>query len=338
VGNVHGVYPAGMSVGSEHFPRIVNTSVVRSAHKGESHGGVFLLDLKARSVQQVLDWNDDSIDWEGRGGDRGLRGIAFHAGRVFLAASDEIFIYDKAFNREDSLRNRYLRHCHEIFVVGDRLFATSTGFDSVLECDLTTGSFVRGYCVRFSGLFRNRQIRPRLKFRPHPTLSTFDPNAEGGPSLADTSHINNVYVDAEGIYLSGMGLGNLWRIQDSRLSSFARIPYWTHNARPFRDGVVLNWSSKDRVASFSRQGRVLRSVDVPHYSRSKLENSDLPRDFAREGFARGLTTIDDRFVVGGSSPSTITLYDLDDAKAIESINISMDVRNCVHGLEIWPFG
>jgi hypothetical protein len=326
-----------MSVGSERLPRIVNTSVVRSAHKGESHGGVFLIDLTDRAVEQVLDWNDDSIDWEGRGGDRGLRGIAFHDGRIFLAASDEIFIYDQRFGREGSLRNRYLRHCHEIFVAGDRLFATSTGFDSVLECDLTTGSFVRGYCVRFSGLFRNRQLRPRLKLRPHPSLSTFDPNGEDGPSPADTSHINNVHVAGTSIYLSGMGLGNLWKIEDSRLSSYARIPYWTHNAHPFRDGVLLNWSSKDRVALFSRRGRVLRAVDVPQYSRDKLEHSDLPRDFAREGFARGLTTIDDRLVVGGSSPSTITLYDLDDAKAIESLNISMDVRNCVHGLEIWPF-
>jgi len=327
-----------MSVGSERLPRVVHTSVVRSAHKGESHGGVFLLDLNDHSVEQVLDWNDDSIDWEGRGGDRGLRGIAFHGDRVLLAASDEIFIYDKEFHREGSLRNRYLRHCHEIFVLGDRLFATSTGFDSILEIDLTTGSFERGHCVRFSGIWRNRQLRPRFTMlRPRPRSSTFDPNADGGPPPADTSHINNVYADGAAIYLSGMGLGNLWRIQDSRLTSYARLPYWTHNAQPFRDGVLLNWSSKDQVALFSRQGRLVHSIDVPRYDRASLENADLPRDFARESFARGLTTIGDRLVVGGSSPSTITLYDLDDERTIEAINVSMDVRNCVHGLEVWPF-
>ncbi len=316
----------------------MHTSVVRSAHKGESHGGVFLLDLNDRSVEQVLDWNDDSIDWEGRGGDRGLRGIAFYGDRILLAASDEIFIYDKGFRRESSLRNRYLRHCHEIFVLGDRLFATSTGFDSILEIDLTTGSFERGHCVRFSGMWRNRQIRPRFTMlRPRPRLSTFDPNDDGGPSPADTSHINNVHADGTAIYLSGMGLGNLWRIQDSRLTSYARIPYWTHNAQPFRDGVLMNWSSKDQVALFSRQGRLVHGIDVPRYDRASLENADLPRDFARESFARGLTTLGDRFVVGGSSPSTITLYDLDDEKTIEAVNVSMDVRNCVHGLEIWPF-
>src|SRR5213080_1115066 len=76
------------------LPRVIATSVVRSAHQGESHGGVYLIDLNSGQYDQVIDWNDESINWEGRGGDRGLRGIAFHNNRVFLAASDEIFVFD----------------------------------------------------------------------------------------------------------------------------------------------------------------------------------------------------------------------------------------------------
>src|SRR5205814_2009766 len=95
----------------DRLPRVIATSVVRSAHQGESHGGVYLIDLNSGRFDQVIDWNDDSISWEGRGGDRGLRGIAFHNNRVFLAASDEIFVYDTAFNRLDSYRNQYLRRC-----------------------------------------------------------------------------------------------------------------------------------------------------------------------------------------------------------------------------------
>ena len=60
------------------LPRVIATSVVRSAHQGESHGGVYLIDLNSGQYDQVIDWNDESINWEGRGGDRGLRGIAFH--------------------------------------------------------------------------------------------------------------------------------------------------------------------------------------------------------------------------------------------------------------------
>ena len=104
------------------LPRIVCSSVVRSVHQGESHGGVYLVDLQAGTSEQVLDWTDDTIDWEGRGGDRGLRGIAFHDGLIYLAASDEIFVYDRHFVRQGSFRNPYLHLCHEMFVDGDRLY------------------------------------------------------------------------------------------------------------------------------------------------------------------------------------------------------------------------
>jgi hypothetical protein len=41
--------------------------------------------------------------------------------------------------------------------------------------------------------------------------------------------------------------------------------------------------------------------------------------------------------VAGSSPATISLYGLDSADPVKTINLTMDVRNAVHGLEIWPF-
>ena len=321
----------------ERLPRVVFTSVVRSADKGESHGGVYLIDLRNGIAEQILDWADASIDWEGRGGDRGLRGIAFHRGRVLLAASDEIFVYDRTFHILGSIRNRYLKHCHEIFVDADMLFATSTGFDSVLAYDLSAEAFVRGYCVRFGGLLRSRHVRAPLRVRPMPRLTIFDPDGADGPSPRDSAHLNNVFPQDGALYVGGMGLGNLWRISGDRISRYARIPYWNHNARPFRDGVILNWSAKDRVAFLGRNGQVRQSASVAHYDQAELENTSLPRDFARQGFARGLTLIGEDLVVGGSSPSTVTLYRLDPLRALTSVNVSKDVRNCVHGLEVWPF-
>ncbi len=130
-------------------PRVIVSSVIRAADQGQSHGGVYLVDMSTGVTEQVIDWSTSSIDWEGRGGDRGLRGIAFHGDRIYLAASDEVFVYDRAFRQVGSFGNRYLRHCHEIHVSGDRLFITSTGFDSVLEYDLTNQRFVRGFLLRY---------------------------------------------------------------------------------------------------------------------------------------------------------------------------------------------
>src|SRR5262245_4820373 len=120
---------------------LVTTSVVRGSQQGQSHGGVYLIDLERRSVQQTIDWNKADIDWTGRGWDRGLRGIAFDGETIYIAASDELFAYTPDFRPVGSWRNPYLRHCHEIVVYRRSLFLTSTGFDSILAFDLDEHAF-----------------------------------------------------------------------------------------------------------------------------------------------------------------------------------------------------
>ena len=58
---------------------------------------------------------------------------------------------------------------------------------------------------------------------------------------------------------------------------------------------------------------------------------------ARQAFGRGLCVYQDRILIGGSSPSTISLYDITTGETIGSVNMTMDIRNAIHGLEIWPF-
>ena len=36
---------------------LIASSVVRGSQQGDSHGGVFLIDLQSQDVEQVLDWN-----------------------------------------------------------------------------------------------------------------------------------------------------------------------------------------------------------------------------------------------------------------------------------------
>ena len=317
------------------LPTIICSSVVRSVHQGESHGGLYLVDLERGDTTQVLDWAEADIGWEGRGGDRGLRGIAFHDGLVYLAASDEIFIYDQAFERRGSIRNPYLKHCHEITVSDGRLYMASTGFDSVLEMDLESREFTRAWCLRYSDAWK---LRRTLNLRIKPSFREYDPSAPGGPHPADTSHVNNVFVRDGEIYACGTRLAALWRIDGDRLRRYARTPFGTHNTRPFRDGVLFNHTKTDRIAYASREGRVLRSVALPTYPVEELEHADLPSDLARPTFGRGLAVLDDGFVFGGSSPATVTVYDIDAGRSVRSVNITMDVRNAVHGLEVWPFG
>ena len=76
---------------------LIATSVVRGTRQGDSHGGLYLVDFARQRTRQVLDWNRTDIDWSGRGHDRGLRGIAFDGDTVYVAASDELFAWDREF-------------------------------------------------------------------------------------------------------------------------------------------------------------------------------------------------------------------------------------------------
>ena len=68
------------------LPKLIATSVVRGSQQGESHGGVFTVDFEKQEGAQHVDWNTDAIDWDGRGADRGLRGIAFDGDEIYIAA------------------------------------------------------------------------------------------------------------------------------------------------------------------------------------------------------------------------------------------------------------
>lgn len=319
---------------SSRLPRLLCSSVIRSVHQGESHGGVYLVDLQSQTTEQVLDWADERIDWEGRGGDRGLRGIAIHDGLIYLAASDEVFVYDREFRQLRSFRNPYLKHCHEINLDGDRLYLASTGHDSVLEYDIRKEAFSRGWTLRYRS---GATAWKRLGGRPSPRFRPFDPNAPGGPAPADTTHINNVWPEDGAIYACGTRLGTLWQIRGDRLRRAAKVPFGTHNARPFRDGVLFNHTEGDRIVYADRHGEVRATFDLPTYPATSLVHADLPGDLARPTFGRGLAVVDDSILVGGSSPATISAYDIETGERFASVNITMDVRNAVHGLEVWPF-
>ena len=204
---------------------LIASSVVRGTHQGESHGGVFLVDFERRQVEQVIDWNTADIDWQGRGWDRGLRGIAFDAERVFIAASNELFVYSPDFRLLASYRNPFLMHCHEIFVYQRRLYLTSTGFDTVLGFDLDNNRFCFGLHIVAVG--SGYQGAP------------FDPTGDG-PAPGNLLHLNNVFCDSTGMYLSGLKTAGMVRFDGRTLQRVATLPRGIHNARPFGGGVLFN--------------------------------------------------------------------------------------------------
>lgn len=301
---------------------LVATSVVRGSEQGESHGGVYLVDLERERVVQTLDWDTADIDWQGRGWDRGLRGIAFDGERVYIAASDELFAYTPDFRLIDSWRNPYLKHCHEITVYRRRLYLTSTGFDAILGFDLDAERFCWGmHIVRGFGDFRG---------------TPFDPLSGRGPDPGNRLHLNMIHGDDQGLHFSGMRTNALLAFDGRRIVRRVRLPQGVHNARPFRDGVLFNDTQADlvRFATPERQA----AFRVPTYDPAELSHTDLDDTrIARQAFGRGLTVIDGDRIAAGSSPSTIAIHDLARQQTRTVVTLSKDIRNAIHGLEVWPY-
>lgn len=319
-----------MTENSIPLPTLIATSVVRGAEQGDSHGGIYLIDFSSREVNQVVDWDTSEIDFQGRGWDRGLRGIEFFNGEIYIAASDELFVYDRNFRIQRSFRSTYLKHCHEIFQFNKHLYLTSTGHDSILAFDLEKQAFF--WAIHLSA---GEEGPGGVAYDPQ---GINGPGGANGPPAQNLLHLNNVYADRRGLLASGLRTGGILHVGNGNVvSKIVDMPHGMHNARPIRDGVIFNDTGANAVRYVGRDGSQ-RIFPVPVYDTCELEHVDLADgQTARQGFGRGLCAVSERVVAAGSSPSTVTLFDLDSETEIARVNFSMDVRNAIHGLEVWPY-
>ncbi len=304
--------------------KLVATSVVRGSCRGESHGGIYIVDLDEERVYQPVDWNTTEIDWQGRGWDRGLRGIAFHNDRVFVVASDVLLECNPSFELVASYRNPYLKLCHEICVHEQHVFITSTAFDSILGFNLRKNAFDMALMLKTDG--------------ENLSVGRYNPDSDEGPLPMNKLHINSIFCEKGGMYISGLRTKGLLLYNGKRIGVSATLPAGTHNARPFGEGVLLNDTQSNTLRYATRTGKDDCAFNVPLYPEADLLETEMDDSrIARQGFGRGLCAISDTLIAAGSSPSTITLYDLDQKKVVKTINISMDIRNTIHGLEVWPY-
>ena len=308
------------------LPKVLMTDVIRSTQQGDSHGGAYLIDMETGAFEQVLDWNAVEIDWEGRGMGRGLRGICFVGEHIYIAASDELFVFDRDWNIVKSFKCKFLHHCHEISYDGDRsVYLSSTSFDSVLRFDVVDERFDRAWWI---GVGKGGVLA-----RP------YDPEGDEDPPKADTLHINQVFFNDGAVFVSGVGMPAMLRLVGDSIEVYAKVPQTTHNCQPLGDGlIVMNSTGEDRLVIAYRRGKALKRFEYPVYDESEMTFTGIGDDHARQGFGRGLCVDEERgLLFVGSSPGTVSAFDRASGEMVASVNVSMDIRNAPHGLEIWPW-
>lgn len=145
-----------------------------------------------------------------------------------------------------------------------------------------------------------------------------------------------VHVDEKGIFLSGMRTEALLHLNNRMVvSEVCTLPAGVHNARPWDDNILFNDTASDCVRYVRRDGRQ-QAFRIRRYDESEIEFAGIDGSkIARQAFGRGLCTVGDRLIVGGSSPSTVSVYDLEVNTVVSAVNLTMDIRNAIHGLEVW---
>ena len=150
------------------------TSQIRSPHlsseavsRGRATVAYLPSTLKTKYLNNILIGTTPILTGRGRGADRGLRGIAFDGDDIYIAASDELFCFDKNFKLRHSKKNRYLKHCHEICRMGRKLLLTSTGHDCILAYDPRREDFCLGISLaKNSGRLGWIHVRSSPGLRP----------------------------------------------------------------------------------------------------------------------------------------------------------------------------
>ncbi len=333
------------------LPTVLMTDVIRSSRQGNAHGGAYLINLETGAFRKVLDWNRVDIDWEGRGMGRGLRGITFIGDEIWIAASDELFVFSRSFEILRSYRCPSLHHCHEISQdAAGRIWLTSTSHDALLRFDPASERFDLAWHI--TPATRGVQGRAVTAL----AARAFDPNdAANLPPKQDRLHINQVWWmpgkpagRGDGrVLFSGLRFMAACLLDPAtgEVRPYAVVPEMTHNCQPQQGRMIFNSTGDDAVVIAGVKGPVIQRMPIPKVEPAPTADA-VPGDYARPGFARGLC-VDERaggaggawagVVVAGHSPGSVTAFALRTGKALRTVTVERDVRNAPHGLEVWPY-
>ncbi|MDT8320295.1 MAG: hypothetical protein RQ826_07185 [Xanthomonadales bacterium] len=298
------------------------TTVVRGSSKGQSHGGLYLVDIDGGRGAQLLDWTRPTIDWSGYGAGRGLRGLAVHEQHVYVAGSDELFCFDPGFHLQNVYRSPYLGGAQAVAYFDGRVYVVSRQFDALLSLNIAGGRFDWGLQIS--------DDEGGLRGMP------FDPQGTVGPSPGSHLRLNSLHCDSRGLFVSGSRTAGLLHFDGRRITRLVTLPERVHDARPWRDGVLFNDTGAGAVRFLTPQAN--RVFQVPRYPEEVLEPGSFENpECALQGYARGLCVIDGQRFASGSSPLTVTVHDLEAMKTELSITLETDARHAVHTLAAWPF-
>lgn len=297
--------------------KIIASSVIRSTVRGQSHGGLYVIDSEKLIGKQVLDWNYPHIRWDSGGGDRGLRGMVFYNEYLYTSGATHVYKFDQNFELVDKFNDNCFDGTHEMCIYNDIMYCISNQFDAIFFFDLHTEKWIGGF---------------------QHILGTSPKVFNQGEIIkhSDSLHLDIVSVKDGFVWYAGSTTEYLYGFnpetkEEQQIKLFFRN---THNAQFWQDGIIFNRSLESDTC-YQVNNELIHQWQTPLIPKELLLNV-ITGDHARLGYTRGMA-IQENQVAIGTSPAGIHIFEFGKKDPAFSTYITRDIRNSICGLSLYPW-
>ena len=342
--------------------RLVVTTIVREAPIAH-HGFVYVVDWDKKKLIHRFQPPPPRLKKLGpRGGSRGFRGITFVGDLCYVANHDSIFAYDSDWRLVNTISHPQFADIHEIEAVGDSIWVTSAGIDAVLKVT-SSGEIVEGHYLG--------ELAPEARSELGIGGRQVDHGADCREQLSEIgSHVahpnglclsgGRVYVTlySPGAIISFDPLDLIWRddrmygVHSGRIAQGGRLLYVAASFQSEFQGIDLPTGEPAFRVSPLGDRRDERALLGP--IRDLLHRPifwHLPTTFllkrspsvvrkllpsARPGWTRGIAVLDEDYILGGSSPATISLINTRSGSIEGQFQLEKEIRHSVFAIAVDP--
>tara|TARA_R110000824_G_scaffold275423_2_gene464090 strand:+ start:647 stop:1570 length:924 start_codon:yes stop_codon:yes gene_type:complete len=305
--------------------KLICTTVVRAAEQGQTHGGLYVIDVESGEIIYHKPLGSDFVNYNERGGERGLRGIAVLDDRIIVAGAtglmelnrDTYEIVKKTENPEA------FQSIHEICVHEDSIWVTSTGRNCIVKTDLDFNveniwEYQAEYFDDYQKIVSSKLVTGN-QASCNSTSSCMN-------KKTDENHINSISA-FNGRVVFSAALSDLYDVETLEQVAPRTCGGFTHNFYEYPDMIISNKTTLRHLKIVRQEEEVLIPIPV---CREKTVGVD---KIAENNWNRGLARREGLLFIG-SSPARILIFDLETFRYTKEIVLESDVRHCIHGLEL----
>lgn len=353
-------------------PRLLVTSVVRHSGREEATGYVRVVDLGSQRVLMKSSLPESvyrGADPNPRGGLRGARGVACHGGRLVIANTERLLVYDTSWKTVGDLTHPWTGGIHDVLAEAEGIWVTCASADLLVKLSwdgrlLASWEWRREPALRRAfGFSRLPAVERHLDFRDPETMRS---------GVRNIVHLNAVSRVPEGLLVSlgrvlSRGAYRRQRVAGlvGKVARALGVPGRARSGPDRKGGAVREIGGSSWAIVLLREGggtTILKRAGgtrVPNHNVVRLGSSLVYNDTnygmltaaaldpsvpdrsvripGHPAFVRGLAGLgEQRFLVGSQAPAAVYEVDLVDRRIVSALPLDRDPRESIYGICVLP--